>query len=117
MDNITIGARIKYERERLGLNQVELGKMIDVSKQCVSGWETGRRTPDIIILSKLAKLFGISIVSLFDGKHEDLTIPVKEVQEAPNLTDRELLVISRLRTLPPEYFKAVELLLQIKGKK
>lgn len=117
MDNFTIGTRIKYERERMGLNQIELGKMIGVSKQCVSGWETGRRTPDVIIMNKLAKLFGVSIISLFDSKHESLNLPVKEVQEAPNLTDRELLIISRLRTMPPEYFQAVELLLQIKNKK
>lgn len=117
MDNFTIGNRIKYERERMGLNQIELGKMIGVSKQCISGWETGRRTPDVIVLNKLAKLFGVSIISLFDSTHESLNLPIKEVQEAPNLTERELLVISRLRTMPTEYFLAVELLLQIKHKK
>ena len=117
MDNFTIGFRIKYERERMGLNQIELGRMVGVSKQCISGWETGRRTPDVIVLNKLAKLFGVSIISLFDNKHVGLNTPVKEVQEVPNLTDRELLIISRLRTMPPEYFQAVELLLQIKNKK
>ncbi len=41
MDKNKIGERIKYERQRLDLSQLELGKLIGVSKQCISGWETG----------------------------------------------------------------------------
>ena len=117
MDNFTIGNRIKYERERMGLNQLELGKMVGVSKQCVSGWETGRRTPDVITLNELAKLFEIEMVSFLYDNSECTGTDKKQIQISPKLTDNELLIISRLRALPSEYRKAVELLLQIKDKK
>ena len=117
MDNFTIGNRIKYERERMGLNQIELGKMIGVSKQCVSGWESGRRTPDIITLNDLAKLFSINITTFLEDDEKVIPISTNNAAETLKLTNSELLIISRLRTLPQEYRKAVELLLQIKNKK
>jgi len=117
MDNFTIGNKIKYERERMGLNQTELGKVMGVSKQCVSGWETGRRTPDVITLAELAKLFNMNIVTFLEDDTKTAYTSSNNTPKTLTLTDSELLIISRLRTLPQEYRKAVELLLQIKNKK
>ena len=65
MDKTTIGERIKYERQRLDLSQLELGKLVGVSKQCISGWETGRTTPDSITLNKIAKIFNLDVNYFF----------------------------------------------------
>ncbi len=62
--------RIKEERLKLGLNQDELGKRLSVSKQAISGWENGYRTPDVDTLSKLSDLFNCSTDYLL-GKTDD----------------------------------------------
>lgn len=62
--------RIKNERLKLNMNQVELSKIMNVSKQTVSNWENANRTPDVITLSKLADLFSCSVDYLL-GRVED----------------------------------------------
>ena len=52
--------RIKELRSNLGINQVEFGKRISVSKQCVSNWENGNVQPSIDMLMKIAKTFSVS---------------------------------------------------------
>lgn len=42
---MTFADEIHAERERLRLTQTELARMLRVSKQTVSNWETGRAVP------------------------------------------------------------------------
>lgn len=53
--------RLKQERLKLAYNQPELAHRMNVSKQTVSNWENGNRTPDIETLSSLADLFDCSV--------------------------------------------------------
>lgn len=53
--------RIKTERLRKELNQPQLAKIMNVSKQTVSNWENGNRIPDTLTLSKLADFFDCSV--------------------------------------------------------
>lgn len=53
--------RLKCERLRKNLNQTELAKFLNVSKQTVSNWENGNRIPDTLTLSKLADFFNCSV--------------------------------------------------------
>ena len=53
--------RLKCERIRKDLNQTELAKLLNVSKQTVSNWENGNRIPDTLTLSKLADFFNCSV--------------------------------------------------------
>nr|WP_231701418.1 helix-turn-helix transcriptional regulator [Clostridium botulinum] len=53
--------RLKYERLRKDLNQTEMAKLLNVSKQTVSNWENGNRIPDTLTLSKLADFFNCSV--------------------------------------------------------
>ena len=52
--------RIKQLRESLGINQVEFGKRLNVSKQCISNWENSNILPSIDMLTKIAKTFSVS---------------------------------------------------------
>lgn len=58
------GSRIKTERLRLGLTQVELAAVIDVTSTCVSRYERGVMTPSVATLRKLARVFGRSLDDL-----------------------------------------------------
>ncbi len=52
--------RIKELRLSLGINQVEFGKQISVTKQCVSNWENGNIQPSIDMLVRIATTFSVS---------------------------------------------------------
>ena len=56
----TIGKRIAANRKRLGLTQDQLADRLDVTAQAVSKWENDQSCPDIMMLPKLAEIFGIS---------------------------------------------------------
>ena len=68
--------RIKELRNSLGINQVEFGKRINVSKQCISNWESGYIQPSIDMLVRIAKTFSVSTDYLL-GLTDKPTLDVK----------------------------------------
>lgn len=52
--------RIKELRMSLGINQVQFGKKLNVSKQCISNWESGYIQPSIDMLRRIAETFSVS---------------------------------------------------------
>lgn len=41
----------------LGINQVEFGKRLNVTKQCISNWENNNIMPSIDMLIRISKTF------------------------------------------------------------
>ena len=115
VDKITIGTRIKYERQKLGLTLEELGNQLGVSKQGLSGWEHGRNMPDIIALDKMAKIFSIDMKDFFIpiDSHPTQTINTANANLVP-LTAKEIILINKFRSLTAEKRKAIEILFGIK---
>ncbi len=71
--------RFKKERLKTGLNQVEFAKLFNVTKQTVSNWESGKRKPDIEMLSNIAKYFNVTTDYLLgndisDNKTDDIKL-------------------------------------------
>lgn len=61
MENI-LGKRIELERTRLGINQIELAKRMNLSSSAsISQYESGERTPSDDIKLKMAELFNCSL--------------------------------------------------------
>ncbi len=52
--------RIKELRLSLGISQVEFGRRLHVTKQCISNWENGNIQPSIDMLIKIASIFSVS---------------------------------------------------------
>lgn len=67
--------RIKELRLSLGINQVEFGKRIGVSKQCVSNWENGNIQPSVDMLVHIANTFSVSTDYLL-GLNDVMTLDV-----------------------------------------
>ena len=61
---MTFGEKLQKLRTRAGLSQDQLAKLLDVSRQAVSKWETGTADPSTSNLLALAKLFGVSAEEL-----------------------------------------------------
>jgi transcriptional regulator with XRE-family HTH domain len=57
--------RIKELRERAGLSQGELAKLLDVDEGSVSRWEAGRRPLSPVVIERLARIFKTDSWQLF----------------------------------------------------
>lgn len=61
---------IKDYRQKNGLTQTDFAKLLHVSKQAVSKWETGRGYPDSAMIPKIAEVMDVSIDSLMGVKEK-----------------------------------------------
>ena len=62
--------RLKELRARDGLNQTELTKKAEVSRQTISLLERGEYTPSIIIALKIAHIFEETVENVFRIEEE-----------------------------------------------
>lgn len=91
---MTLGKRIGILRRQKGLKQDDLAGMLDVSPQAVSKWENDQTCPDINLLPKLARIFGVSVDELLSGKQElELAVKVLPEEQRKNIKDMMLRVI------------------------
>ena len=96
MDNI-LGKRIELERTRLGLNQIELAKKLDLSSSAsISQYEKGDRIPSDDIKLKMTEIFNCSLDYLL-GKTDIRNYDKDEQEfrfayhkEMEGLTDEEI---------------------------
>jgi transcriptional regulator with XRE-family HTH domain len=65
---ISLGGRIKTLRMERGLQQRQLAEKADLTPSLVSQIESGRLTPSLNTLRRLADGLGVTIASLFDGQ-------------------------------------------------
>ena len=77
----TLGERIYKYRTALGLSQLELSELLDVSRQSISKWETDVAVPELSKLVKMAEVFGVSLDALVLGKEDE--VKAEEIKEEP----------------------------------
>ena len=53
--------KIKELRESRGILQIELAKQLGIARNTLSQYETGKRSPDLDTLQKIADYFNVSI--------------------------------------------------------
>ena len=93
MMDMTIGKRIALLRKEKGLTQEELASHMGVSPQAVSKWENDQTCPDISALPRLARLLGVTVDELLEGKEETPAVWVLPPAERKDLKDMMLRVI------------------------
>lgn len=67
MDAKVTGKLIAQKRKEKGLNQIQLGELLNVSNRTVSKWENGDGFPDITLLPDISKCLDITIDELLTG--------------------------------------------------
>ena len=87
----TIGKRISSLRKAMGMKQEELAERLDVSGQAVSKWENDQTCPDIGLLPRLARVFGITTDYLLTGEQEQEP-PVRMVPEEERKDLRDMML-------------------------
>jgi transcriptional regulator with XRE-family HTH domain len=59
-----LGARVSALRKEHGMTQAELARALGVSQQTVFAYELGDRRVSVLMMVKLAKIFGVSVEEL-----------------------------------------------------
>ncbi len=67
---------IKY-RKAHNLTQIQLAEKLNYSDKSISKWERQESIPDLIILSNIAKLYGISVQDLLANPKEKVKSPIR----------------------------------------
>lgn len=96
-----ICARIKFYREKLGLEQKQVAAQLGINKNTVSNWEIGRSRPDINLIPDLCRVLNITLYELFEMD-----------DPRPKYTENETLLLSRYRTLSAGHRHVVDKLVQ-----
>ena len=79
MNENTLNKNIAELRKAAGLTQEQLATRLGISYQAVSKWENAQSCPDVMLLPRLAEIFGVSIDALFGlEKAKTTLVPVEE---------------------------------------
>ncbi|MEX1004322.1 MAG: helix-turn-helix transcriptional regulator [Acidimicrobiia bacterium] len=64
-DAFQVGARVRAERERLGLTQTELAERMDTTQPTIARLEAGGVTPSLDTLHRAANALGLELIVEF----------------------------------------------------
>lgn len=76
-----LAERLTALRKRAGLSQGDVAERLNVSRQAVSRWETGFTVPSTDNLSRLGRLYGVTLDELLS--YSAALPPEKPQEEAP----------------------------------
>ncbi len=78
-----IAKNITFLRKSKGMTQAELAESLSYSDKSVSKWERGDGIPDVIVLNKIAELFGVKLDDLICDE-----VKIAPPRKLPYLTTR-----------------------------
>ncbi|MBE6683311.1 MAG: helix-turn-helix transcriptional regulator [Ruminococcaceae bacterium] len=68
MDQVKIGRFIAERRKTVGLTQLQLAEMLNITDRAVSKWETGKAMPDSSLMLELCDILKITVNDLLYGE-------------------------------------------------
>ncbi len=63
----TMGKRLRWARERLGMSQIDVASKLGITNISISNYERGHREPDNATLIRFAELYNVSVQWLVTG--------------------------------------------------
>jgi transcriptional regulator with XRE-family HTH domain len=93
-----IGQRLKLLREEKKLKQLDIAKILGVSRTTYTQYETGKSEPDLATVAKLADYFNVSVDYLL-GK-TDIKDPIETIaahHDGEDWTEEELEDIEKFK--------------------
>jgi transcriptional regulator with XRE-family HTH domain len=94
---VTIGDRLREERERLSLSQPKLAEAAHTTKQTVFSWESGKTAPDAVQLAAMAG-HGADVLYIVTG--------ARDYEPPPALTAEERVMLDYFRQASPAVRRA-----------
>jgi transcriptional regulator with XRE-family HTH domain len=69
LSNIQLVENLYILRKAHHYTQEALGKMLNISRQAYSNYETSKRTPDLDLLVKLSQIYGVTLDELVNQSY------------------------------------------------
>ena len=93
-----IGERISSFRKDRNMSQEELARVLNVSRQTVSKWETGDTLPDVFNAVAIAKLFHITLDGLILGTRTSLSgvSYIEELRDKRQKTNLKAMIVGAI---------------------
>ena len=101
---MNISDRLREERTRLGLNQIEFGELGGVKKLAQINYEKGERNPDSAYLAAIAAA-GADVLYILTGQRSAPAVPT--AQPLPLAQDEEIL-LDNYRNSPADAKAAIK---------
>lgn len=98
---------LKILRKELGKTQEELGEIFGLSGASITGYETGKRFPDMETIIKMAQYFNVSVDYLLDLTES--RVPPGTVL---GISEEEREILNNLASMPDDYKVALKTILQ-----
>jgi transcriptional regulator with XRE-family HTH domain len=95
---MSIGERLREERERLGFNQPDFAGFAETTKQTLFSWETGNSSPKADQLEKLAER-GVDVYYVLTGQR---------IGSVTVLSVRESALVENYRAAPEDAKQVLE---------
>ena len=76
---MSLGEKIREQRKKAGLSQEQLAEKLNVSRQAITKWETGKGIPDVANLIAISDEFGLSLDELIKG---DVAVKKKIISDS-----------------------------------
>ncbi|MBO1265332.1 helix-turn-helix transcriptional regulator [Proteiniclasticum sp. SCR006] len=86
---MTFSERLKNLRKERGVSQEELAKVLHITRQSISKWETGAAIPDMDKMRMLGDYYGLSLDELMDEDFSGRKEPDDVMDEDENQDDLE----------------------------
>ena len=103
---MNISDRLREERERLGMNQVDFGAVGGVKKLAQINYEKGDRHPDSAYLAAIAAA-GADVLYILTGQRSGSAMPTPAPAAPPLARDEEIL-LDNYRNLPADAKAAIK---------
>ena len=66
-----LGQTLKKLRENCGYTQQQVADALNLERSTYTYYETGKTTPDINTIVKLARIFNVSYIDIFEQEERD----------------------------------------------
>ena len=99
-----IGSRIKENRLKKGLSQEQLGKLLNVSKVSICGYENGSRTPTLKTFLDITDILNMTPDYLL-GRDTSILSEEEYAYTGKKISAKDLEILKELKTKPVLYNK------------
>ena len=91
--------RIRFYRERMGMEQKMLAKIIGITGNAISNWENGRARPDVNLLPAICDALNITLYDLFSLKDPTIQYTARQqmlIDEFSRLSEGHKVTVERM---------------------
>lgn len=106
---MNLGNALKIYRERNNFSQEVVASFLGVKRELLSYFENNSREPSLVILEKLANLYGVELVDFFEENENVFKANFAFAFRAENIEEKDLHVLSKFRKVVKNYIRISEL--------